>query len=270
MKQKMSDTHDTSYIKIKRTLTISALIFILSSQSTLAQSFRDKDWNVNLWANCGMPKRVNGTKPARMVKIEGDRKLMFSLEKGQVGPCSTDNMERHSAPYWERAEVRQRNHLKLGKAYSISFEATFMEGFKGRQEAFFQIHGWNGDCHAYPPVMMHFSGGTLNIWALRGVDQDAGKEWMSSSQGSHRSVQKRIVKINQLIGRTTLFEIQFDTRKGGNLSVYVNGEPVVENTPVEYASCAKPHMKMGIYRPGGSNNKKSVVVFDDVNVRVIE
>lgn len=245
-------------------------LYLGTSLPVAAQNFKDRDWNTALYSNCGFPKAVEEKKNVKWVKVNSDQKLLFSLHPGQIGKCSTDNMARHSAPYWERAEIRQRGSMKIGEAYSIKFNATFLEGFDGRQETFFQIHGWNDNCRAYPPVMMHFSSGTLNIWALRGVKKNAGSEWLSSSQGSHQSVQTKSVRIESLRGKETPFEIIFDTKNGGLLSVLVNGRYVVKSTKVEYSPCAKPHMKMGIYRPGGKGSKKSSILFDDVTINRIE
>lgn len=242
---------------------------VVSAQPIFAQNYRDNDWNVSLYANCGLPSAVEGERPIRRVEVDGDRMLAFRLHEGQVGTCSTDNIARHSAPFWERAEVRQRDHMSLGNAYSITFEAIFQEGFTGRQETFFQIHGWNGNCRAYPPVMMHFTGGRLIVWALRGVTPQAGRDGNNSSQGRHYAVQQRSVSIRDLIGKVANFEIRFDTRVDGQLSVYVNGSPMIENAAVEYAACAQPHVKLGVYRPGGSGSGTSAVIFDNINIDII-
>lgn len=230
----------------------------------------DNDWNVSLYANCTLPRTEDGVSAGSGIAIDGDRKLLMTLQAGQIGGCSTDNMARHNAPYWERAELRQRGHMSLGRAYSISFEATFQEGFTGRQETFFQIHGWNGNCTAYPPLMLFFSGGYLNVWALRNVGQNAGSEWLSSQSGRHYAVQTRNVSIHDLMGQPARFEIRFDTREEGRLSVYLNGRSVVENASLEYASCAKPHIKLGVYRPGGSSSHTSAVIFDDITIQQID
>ncbi len=125
---------------------------------------------------------MNGEKPAKVVRVSNDRKLAFTLHEGQTGGCSTDNMSRHGAPFWERAEYRQDGYLKLGRAYEISFSVIFQEGFSGKDETFFQIHGWNGECKAKPPLMVHMDKGRLKVWALRGVSADAGKVFISKSQ----------------------------------------------------------------------------------------
>lgn len=249
------------------TLFFAAVVY---GQPIFAQNYRDNDWNVNLYANCGLPIAVGSELPIRQVELDGDKMLSFKLHEGQVGTCSTDNISRHSAPFWERAEVRQRDYMSLGNAYSITFEAMFQEGFTGRQETFFQIHGFNGNCEAYPPLMMHFTNSRLRVWALRGVLPQAGRDGNNSSQGRHHAVQQQSVWIQDLIGKVANFEIRFDTRIKGELSVYVNGLPIIENAAVEYAGCAKPHIKLGVYRPGGSGSGTSSVIFDNININEIK
>lgn len=240
---------------------------LMLATSVNAQTFKDKDWSTAAYANCGLPKKVGSQKAIGWTKVGSDRKLAFILSPGQVGTCSTDNRARHGAPYWERAEVKQKSLLSMGRLSRISFEATFLEGFVGRDEAFFQIHGWADKCPAYPPFMFKMDGGRLKIDVLRGVKGTAGQTWISSDQGSHRALRIPSVKVSSLYGKPQVFEVSFDTRRGspGALSVSMNGKVLVSQAAVEFAPCAKPHFKIGIYRPG-QGRARSALLIDDVKL----
>ena len=238
-----------------------AMVLAVPAQAK-GKTFKDRDWSVSVYDNCGLPVSSGPNKSVSWAKIGGDKKLRFVLRPGEVGKCSTDNKARHRAPFWERAEVHQKGVLKLGQAHRVEVEFTVLAGFKGDRETFFQIHGWNGNCHAYPSMMIMFDKGSLHVWALRGVDPNSSK-----GTGQLRSVQKRNVSVGSLTGKANRLTIDFDARTApGRLSVSLNGAPFVVNAPIEFASCAKPHVKMGIYRPGGKGSGTSEVLFDDLTV----
>jgi len=249
-------------------LSLICLVIVYEQPAFAQKSFKEKSWTTAFYANCKLPSSKNHGKSVSWVKIGKDRKVQFKLLPGQVGGCSTDDMARHSAPFWERAELRQKDHMRLGLIHRISFEALFLEGFTGERETFFQIHGWNGTCHAYPPLMMKFHNGRLRIDVLANVGEKAGQKWMSNEQGSHRSLQLRTIKIENLYNLPQQFDVVLDTtgERSGLLSIYLNGVGVVEKAKIEYAPCAKPHVKFGIYRPG-KGSVTSRVLFDNLSIR---
>lgn len=257
------------FVQISRIASLVLLSLSVSSWTpAFAQStFKDRDWSTSAYPNCKLPASQNREKPVSWVSIDGDRKLQVQLQPGQVGRCSTDNQARHGAAFWERAELRQKGYLKLGRVNKISFEAIFLEGFLGERETFFQIHGWTDGCPAYPPLMLMFDRGLLRIDALTNVKQSAGKVWLSKDQGKHRPVQKRSLRAQNLYGKPQRFEIVFDAsgRQSGLLTIGVNGQPLVDRARIEYAPCAKPHVKFGIYRPG-KGTAASRMLFDDLSI----
>jgi hypothetical protein len=219
-------------------------------------AYKDTDWNTTFIDNCGLHRDAS----IRNIKVGGDKKLRVTLQDGDIGKCSTDNQARHRAPYWERAEVSQQSSLRTGQSYRISTEITFVEGFTGERETFFQIHGWASDCRqAYPPVMMKFKRGQLAVETLRGVS--------AFSSGRHRNALKKKVSVKSLYGKPVQMLVDFDlTSKPARLSVSLAGRKVITDAPVDYAACAIPHVKFGIYRPGGKGSGTSAVLFDDVRV----
>ncbi len=230
------------------------------------KTYKGPGWNVQMYENCGVPVSRGSERSIKWVKVGKDKKLRFSLKKGDRGKCPTDDQARHGAPYWERAEVSQKKKLKLGHAYRIEFEATFLEGYEGERENFFQIHGWNGSCHVSPPTMLMFDRGSLRVWALRGVSGNG----MDPNRGLHKEVQRRSVRARAIRGIPSTFTIDFDTRTlPGKLSVLLDGQPIVSNARVEMAPCAQPHIKMGTYRPGGKGAGTSTVLIDDLTINRI-
>jgi len=100
-------------------------------------TFKDKDWNTRFLSNCPLPHRDS---------IRWIDDSSFTLSDKDKGGCPTDKIARHSAPYWERAELRQDGFLKKGEPYSIDTTLRFVEGFDGRRETFFQVHAYNKNC----------------------------------------------------------------------------------------------------------------------------
>lgn len=242
-----------------RIARICAIAVSLSTTPFLAvaQTHTDSDWNTAFTESCGMP-RANSIE---QIKIAGDMKVRVTLQDGDIGKCSTDNQARHRAPYWERAELSQQTSFRPGQRYQISTEITLIEGFTGERETFFQIHGWAHDCQdAYPPVMMKFKDGKLAIETLRGVN--------AFSSGRHRNALKKTVRAASLYGKPVELTVDFDLRtNSARLSVALGGTQIISDTSVAYAACAVPHVKFGIYRPGGKGSGKSVALFDDVNIK---
>lgn len=236
------------------------LMAIANASGAQNKSYSDTDWNTQFFDNCGLPSRTS----IERVKMDGDRKLRFTLHPGDIGRCSTDKNARHSASYWERAELAQKERRGVGRRYKITSEVIFQSGFTGEREAFFQIHGWAEDCqHAYPPVMMKFTNGKMRVETLRGVS--------NTSSGRHRNALKKNIKISSLYGRPISLELDFDTTTlPGRLSVSLNGHQIVSDTSVQYASCAEPYVKFGIYRPGGKGSETSVVIFDDLRIEQLK
>ena len=236
-------------------------ILTASSAGANGRSYKDSDWNTTVFDNCGLPVSRGENQSVSWVMLGSDKKLRFILKEGDKGKCSTDNQSRNHAPFWERSEVRQKNSLRLGYHYRIKVEVTLLEGFLGERESFFQIHGWNGNCRAYPPMMMMFDRGKLKIWALRGVSGNG----MGAGRGSHRSVQTQSLRVSSLKNVASDLVIDFDTRTNpGRLSISLNGASIAHDVSVEFAPCAKPHIKMGIYRPGGKGSGTSTVLFDNL------
>ena len=230
---------------------------LATTSSAQGKRYSDKDWNTAFKDSCGLPSATS----IQPVTVNGDRKLQFTLGRGDKGKCGTDNQARHRAPYWERAELSQTDRLAVGHRYEISAEVQFVSGFTGQREAFMQIHGWDAGCtHAYPPVMLKFNKGELAIETLRGVSK--------TSSGRHRNAVKKRVRIDTLYGKPGKLVMQFDTRtRPGLLSVSLDGQQLATDAPTGFASCAKLYLKMGVYRPGGKKSGTSSVIFDDVQVR---
>lgn len=245
-------------------LAAGTLGLALSPVSSTAQSFNDRDWNTSFRANCPFPVKSGAEKSLSRVTVGGDRKVAFRLRPGDVGGCSTDNKARNHAPYWERAELRQSSTLALGKLHQISFSVHLPEGFAGPRETFFQIHGWAKGCPAYPPVMLQFNGGRLELHSLRKVRQGRNGQ---GAKGQHTRIAARGASLSQFRAGEQRLTLSLDLRRSpGTVALTINGRPAVAPAPVEFAACAKPHIKFGIYRPG-KGRSVSRAIFDDITVK---
>ncbi len=248
-----------------RVLIFTLLIFLLMPSESMASGkrFKDRDWTVATIDNCGFPAPTGPNQSVSWVKLNEERMLQFTLREGERGKCPTDNKARNRAPYWERAEVRQDSKMKLGKVQKITFDAVFVEGFVGDRETFFQIHSWNNGCPAYPLVMMKSLNGRLAVLALHKVSGNG----LGDGRGQHREVQSTSLRIKSIYYQKLHFVLTMDTTSSpGRLSVTMNGQTIVNNAATDFAPCAAPHVKLGVYRPGGKSSGTSTVLFDKLTV----
>ncbi len=238
------------------TLIARLAAFVLTLAATSAHAeFRDRDWNAALLANCRLPSPQAVT----WAGTAQDPQLAFTLNPGDRGGCRADTRRRNGAPYWERAELIQAGHMPRGTVQEISFTANFTEGFLGQRETFFQIHGWTKSCNAAPLLMLQFHQRQMRAMVLT-ADIPG-----SAERGNLRQKAMGTPRIDDLIGRDTQFRILFDqSGPQPTLTLIVNGRTLMKRQPVHMAPCAKPAVKMGIYRPGAQNPARSALVIDDL------
>ncbi len=232
-----------------------------------AQTFQDDDWNTALFANCALPKHVSSETGAQSQSVlwaqsGDDRKLMFQVLPGDVGGCSSDSTPRDGAPFWERAELRQTGTLAQDRKHEIQFEASFIRGFIGKRETFFQIHGWSKACPSQPLMMMQFDWRQLTIRTLAAnPDTRTGVSYRLQHALEDRP---GIEDLNQSSNR---FRVLLDpTGPVTRVSVWMNGRVLLRKHPVDHSPCAELHTKFGIYRPGQQNPGASELLLDDVLV----
>jgi len=209
--------------------------------------YTDTDWNQTFYDNCQMPNKDSLT----WITEKNNNFLRFSLGNKDVGRCSSDNKKRNSAPYSERAELKQRVGLSKNAVYQIDFEVRFVEGFSGEKETFFQIHQGVSGCRVGPPVMLRFDDSELNLQ-------------IKTSDTKSMTYKRMDWKINDLLGEWHKFRIIFDT-KSNKLTISINSDLVL-NSIFKLSECGIPHTKLGIYRKGSFHleNKTSVADFDKV------
>ena len=205
-------------------------------------NYKDKDWNETFYADNKLPSRNS----IEWISEEGNKFLRFRLKDKDKGWSKSDRKVRHLAPYWERAELKQRNALNKNNLYEIDFLVRFVEGFNGNRENFFQIHQYNSGCSAPPVIMLKFSAGTIfGLWTFK-ISENKGK-WINFNILLDLNNQSYTIKIDD-----ELFLENEGFRK-----------PIV--------GCGVPHIKFGIYRPGNSvsPNNLSIVDFDKFQIKEI-
>lgn len=215
----------------------------------------DSDWNTLFKSNCQLPSR----KSIHWASENKRKYVRFTLTDGDKGGCSTDAVARHSAPYWERAELKQVGTLERNTSYSIDATLRFVEGFGGSRETFFQTHAYNASCkQAYPPIMIKFDNtyshhAVLTVRALQ-------------SNRRHNSYRTDI-RIDDILGDWVDLTLKLDTREDASATLLLDGEPLISDVPFWIEPCGILHIKFGAYRPGNlSGTVKSIVDFDSVNV----
>ncbi len=236
---------------------------------TYKATYQDRDWSLEMIDNCGMPDSPRNAPALSWVRHEGERMLRFDLQPGSIGRCSSDDRPRNGTPFAERAELRQNPRMPLGQLVQLSFTVVFREGFVGEQETFFQIHGTGDGCKPSPLVMFKFANGLMKVDALDQV-QGTGTG-PKENRGYHRDVLASQIRVSDLYDQPQQFEVTLDTRgPEGSVAVALNGEVIVPSAHLEYAPCATPTAKIGIYRRAETSASRSVALYDKVRLTVLD
>lgn len=210
-------------------------------------TYRDKDWNLEFYDNCGLPD----SNSVRWITEEKETFLRFTLKNKQVGGCSTDGIQRHGAPYWERAEIRQASTLYNDAEYTLTFRARFVKGFTYEREGFFQLHQWANGCSVGPPMMSKFSRGRL-----------------TGKYGFVRRIRK--VHINEVIGKWVDVKLEVNYPES-YYNLFFNDEKLIDKGELDIKSCGEPHFKFGIYRPGDEEAAgERISILDIDKIRLTE
>ncbi len=243
---------------------------VFGAAAAMAQDFQDSDWSLGLYRNCALPAPDS----VSWVSKSGDQKLQFKISPKDVGGCSSDARARNGARFWERAELRQRGGLAKAKTHDIRFQATVVSGFTGREETFFQIHGWTSKCSSAPLVMMRFHRKRLEVHVLKKTSDRTKSGAISRGEkgalvNETKSIKlRRDLTLAKLAGKPLNFQVLFDAdRIKPRLTVKMNGQTLVDNAQMYVRDCSNPHVKAGIYRPGKQNKKTSILWFDDLTIR---
>ena len=229
------------------------LFFILSSNvyATDPDSFPDDPWMKNFFENCGYYP----------IKHHENNNVFwrFTLEKGDRGGCSSDNMVRHGAYYWERKEVEGRK-LKSDATYEVQFKVRFVAGFVGEGETFFQVHGYNGDTCRLPLLMFKFGKGFS-------PGERASVSILEKLQGETSNLDG-FGPIDKIRGIWQHVKFIFETNVGtSKYWLYLGEKLLISDEEFDVPACKIPYIKFGIYRPGDPKyGKTSIVDFDDVLV----
>ena len=218
------------------------LLLLLISCLGLAPSYADP---VSFFENCKLP--------AGSVKKAGST-WTFRLRHRDVGGCSMDPTPRHSAPYWERAEVRS-DYLDKGETYEVTFEFNFdPDTSSSARTSFFQIHTHNEGCP-----------GCINAFALKAKQDRIGASVLFQN-GVHLEYVFDMTRAS-VAGKWTKVRIVAGTASGNNpILVEIDGKEVLRKNTLFVPAKGRPYFKMGLYRPGSAEGLPT----DRVSIRNVE
>lgn len=242
-------------------------LFLLSSCQTTGRimnthsgygNFRDNDWNETFYANARLPSKNS----IKWIKENENQFLRFTLKDKDIGWSHSDRKPRHSAPYWERAELKQRMNFRKDSTYEIKFKVRFIEGFEGNRETFFQIHQYSDNCKVGPPMMLKFHNEYLVLDAKRSLNHHKRYYVKKMFEGP---------KIEELLNQWHNFKIIYSSLKK-RITISLNNNAIFKNIEFVPYPCGIPHIKFGIYRPGNEYLpiKTSVADFDKFEIREIK
>ncbi len=223
-------------------------------------SFHQMSGIQSFYSNCPLPSSNSMV----YTKINGGSYVKFTLRNRDIGGCSTDNMARHSAPYWERAELKQTDNLSKNQKHVITFFVKITEGFEGKDETFFQIHNYNASSpNVYPSLMLKwnsFYGGNTNFLQLS-ILAEGGLHYQDYHFTDYLSIGQFENDWHKVI-----IEISKIQATRGTVSLSIDGRQLASNLNTYFPSEGTPHIKYGIYRPGNIAlpNRQSVIYFSDM------
>ena len=205
-------------------------------------TYQDRDWNVEFYDSCVLPESSS----VKWVTEGKETFLRFTLKNNQVGGCSTDAIARHSAPYWERAEVKQTSLLLPDKDYVLTFKIRFVKGYSFNREDFLQLHQTVPGCKVGPIMMLKFS------------------ESFFKTNHSMETIM-RSTDVDDLRGKWVDVRLEFNPSK--SYDFYLDGKKLIDDGYVRFYECGKPFFKIGIYRPGdekAEGDRISIVDYDKI------
>lgn len=164
---------------------------------------------------------------------------VVTLRHGAVGGCASDKRPRHSAPYWERSELRSTDFAK-GPTYRFEVDVKFdPETRSSDRTTFFQIHQYRKTTceRCYPAVMLKAHGdGTIHAAIL-------------ATSTNHRVVQLGLSRA-AIAGRWARFSILLGTGGGMQpVTILLDGRKLYSGRALIEPGGAI-FMKTGLYRPG--------------------
>ena len=236
--------------------------------------FTSKSFAVSFEKNCKVPKGSIKT-----IKIDGEKYTQFTLKDKDKGGCSTDIKSRHGFPYWERAELAQRNTLSKKKIHEISFKVKITEGFNGIGENFFQIHNYNKNLKAvYPSFMLKFDTGNFQELDVGNFQVNYLKDFIclekkekycAKSAGGFGKKNFKTLTIDDFLNKWMNFKIVISKiiNEKGSLTIFINDNKILDNAVVHFPKRGTPRIKYGIYRPGNLKvNNTSQILYSKINV----
>jgi len=200
--------------------------------------------------NCGFPN----SESLKVIELNEDTVFKFRLANKDVGLCSSDKRRRHSAPYWERAELKQKEILKRNRKYQLDFSFKIVQGFSGSRETFFQLHNYKKSCKTSPAAMLKADNGKLILWLK--------EEGMTQQHSLNLTV-------NDILLQQQRVRWIIDTHESASISVLLNGELVIDSAPMDLPLCGSPHLKFGIYRPGSETDKNRTSEIEFAKMRLL-
>ena len=199
------------------------------------ETYRDSDWNLEFFDNCGMPNHSS----ARWMTEGKDTFLRFTLRKGDFS-CKNDPFRN---PRKERAEMKQTTELSRGVDYTLTYRFRIVKGFTHIDESYMQIiQSHTPTCHGKPYFKMSFTHGRSH--------------WIYSLQ------------IKDVIGKWINAKMHFNV--GDSYSLYFDGKPIIREGVYKLVrDCGLPFLKFGIYREeimNAPDEMVSIVDFDKIKI----
>ncbi|MEP3198796.1 MAG: hypothetical protein ABJO57_13050 [Lentilitoribacter sp.] len=257
--------HHSILYSVLRSLLLAMLASLSLAVPAYADMQTDSDWNWSGKPNCKHPRNDS----AQWIEEDGRRFVRFQLRDGDIGGCPTDNNKQHNAkydkPYSERAEWTGHLFKNTGKAYHISFDVRFVQGFDqdAMTATFFQIK----DCPtSRVPVQAKLGGwqkssGGRGKFAFNLGTQTSGEEYIS-----------KFVDNDPVDNQWHKIEILYGTGRTHSLTVSIDGFPLLAETEFpNLFKCGRPKLHIGIYRAGDkAGNSHSIVDYDHIQIGEVD
>ena len=234
-----------------------------------ANEYHAPGWSTAFYENCPLPR----PEAISWATHDGARQVRFMLSPGDQGGCRSDAERRNGAKFWERAELRQKGTLARGRTHEITFRVTLARGMNGTEESFFQIHGWSSDCPSPPLMMLMLDRGRMQAKVLQRQSDPTRTGTARITKGAQADGindyrLRRQLTLDAMLGKPLTMRVLFDwTGRAPRVSMSLNGTTVVKPMTIFMASCATPHIKIGLYRRYARRNDTSIAYFRDITIQ---
>lgn len=251
-----------SFVKKKLLCTLSVSMVLIFGQATLAENYRVSSGLLRTASDIlGTPmiatQRMFREDAIRVLQQGNTRFVRFTIQHGDIGGAPTDNDPEHSRlfnrPWSERVELRTRDTMRRNSLYEIRFRARIVEGYTGPNGTFFQLH-----TGTKPALMFFFRSFSQTEWTAA-LMQGCSQSCTRNDDPELENYQRRATH-GQSMRRWIDYRIVLDTGASPTMSVWIDGNPLIQEEAFVIPLGREVYSRIGSYRSGDLDGQPTSVI----------